>query len=528
MEFLVIGAMYHSNYTTSFLPNGIQLKSPFILAYSDIPLFAVDHVTTVLPYSQLPSVYPHIAFDSMTMKRIPVNLLMQGIESVGCYMPQWRRKDFNFMSTERPLSKDSMSDSLSTCDSSRSSTPSSVQTSSSEATPSVENSPKTVKATPHKRHRRNSSINNGHSYNPKHHNLNNQRHHSSTKNWSIDFFSSQIPHHILGDDEWRKLSQGVWKHFMENRQRDETYTQKMKLRETVQGIFRQIFPQCSLHVVGSSVNGLGTNTSDMDMCLMLCNYEIDQQTEALQILRMAQRIFNMCAFVKSTELIVAKVPILKFTDKQYGIQVDFNINNDVGIWNTHLIKSYCQLDWRVQPLVLVIKKWAQDCNINNAKEMTLSSYSLVLMIIHYLQCGCEPPVLPCLQKMYPRRFVPGYHWKWCDFRDSLPHYESKNSDSLGKLLVGFFEYFSNSFNFERDVMSVRLGCKLPKHIAMNFRSPKNKRGHWKYICIEEPFNRTNTACAVYDADSFNRILAAFSTTWTTVKARKEISAILKL
>lgn len=44
------------------------------------------------------------------------------------------------------------------------------------------------------------------------------------------------------------------------------------------------------------------------------------------------------------------------------------------------------VDWRVKPLALVVKLWAQWHNINNPKCRTLSSYSLVLMVIHFLQC----------------------------------------------------------------------------------------------------------------------------------------------
>lgn len=62
------------------------------------------------------------------------------------------------------------------------------------------------------------------------------------------------------------------------------------------------------------------------------------------------------------------------------------------------------MDWRLRPLALVVKIWAQYHGINNAKEMTISSYSLVLMVIHFLQCGITPPVLPCLHDMYPNKF----------------------------------------------------------------------------------------------------------------------------
>ena len=43
------------------------------------------------------------------------------------------------------------------------------------------------------------------------------------------------------------------------------------------------------------------------------------------------------------------------------------------------------VDWRVAPLVMLIKQWAKNHGINDASQGTLSSYSYVLMIISYLQ-----------------------------------------------------------------------------------------------------------------------------------------------
>ena len=68
-----------------------------------------------------------------------------------------------------------------------------------------------------------------------------------------------------------------------------------------------------------------------------------------------------------------------------------------GIRNTHLLRTYAQVDSRVRPMVIAVKKWAGSRDINDASCGTLSSYSLVLMIIHYLQCGANPPVLKSLQ-----------------------------------------------------------------------------------------------------------------------------------
>lgn len=63
-----------------------------------------------------------------------------------------------------------------------------------------------------------------------------------------------------------------------------------------------------------------------------------------------------------------------------------------------------KVDWRLQPLAVIVKLWAQHHEINNAKDLTISSYSLILMVIHFLQCGVEPAILPCLHALYPDKF----------------------------------------------------------------------------------------------------------------------------
>jgi len=39
-----------------------------------------------------------------------------------------------------------------------------------------------------------------------------------------------------------------------------------------------------------------------------------------------------------------KVPILKFVEKESQIQVDFNVNNILGISNSNLLYTYAQID----------------------------------------------------------------------------------------------------------------------------------------------------------------------------------------
>lgn len=134
-------------------------------------------------------------------------------------------------------------------------------------------------------------------------------------------------------------------------------------------MFQTCFPKYGLYLVGSTMNGFGSQFSDVDMCLIIRYSEVDQRNEAVSylssILKLLERcgMFNSFVFVpfvkkkkkkitakphsitelfEKLELIQAKVPLLKFRDSKQNIQVDLNCNNSVGIRNTHLLYCYGQ------------------------------------------------------------------------------------------------------------------------------------------------------------------------------------------
>ena len=54
------------------------------------------------------------------------------------------------------------------------------------------------------------------------------------------------------------------------------------------------------------------------------------------------------------------------------------------------------IDPRVRPVAMFLKKICKKLTINDASEGTLTSYSINLMLINYLQTR-TPPILPVLQ-----------------------------------------------------------------------------------------------------------------------------------
>lgn len=327
-------------------------------------------------------------------------------------------------------------------------------------------------------------------------------------------------------ERWERLSRDVMVHYERNKQSKELLDKKMVLRDLLHNIFRKSFPLCGLYIVGSSMNGMGSNSSDMDMCLMLTNHEVNQRTEATTILRHLSGALSEYSFVEDLQVIYAKVPILKITDSVSRVEVDVNVNNTVGIRNTQLLNCYARIDPRVAPLALAVKAWAQHHGINDARHMTLSSYSLVLMVIHYLQYECQPAVVPCLQEMMPDKFQPHADVRSLNLYEDLPPFVSQNKKTVGELFLGFLTYYSSKFDFSQQCISVRLGRTLPKSSAISHPSPKNCVRQWKYICIEEPFDRTNTARAVYDPSAFHLIQRTFEKSAARLRDTQSFASVL--
>ncbi|XP_021236177.1 poly(A) RNA polymerase GLD2 isoform X2 [Numida meleagris] len=319
-----------------------------------------------------------------------------------------------------------------------------------------------------------------------------------------------------------KLSQQVLELFQACQQQTCDLNRKELCRSELQREIQRIFPYSRLFLVGSSLNGFGTRTSDGDLCLVVKEEPVNQKTEARHILSLVQKLFStkLSSYIERPQLIRAKVPIVKFRDKVSCVEFDLNVNNIVGIRNTFLLRTYAYVEKRVRPLVLVVKKWASFHDINDASRGTLSSYSLVLMVLHYLQTLPEP-ILPSLQKNYPESFDPTMqlhlvHQAPC----TIPPYLSKNESSLGELLIGFFKYYATEFDWSHQMISVREAKAIPRPDDVEWRN--------KYICVEEPFDRTNTARAVHEKQKFDTIKEEFLKSWQILRDKKDLSFVLPL
>ncbi|KAL4141673.1 hypothetical protein QTP88_004265 [Uroleucon formosanum] len=350
-------------------------------------------------------------------------------------------------------------------------------------------------------------------------------------------------------DEADKLSSKVWHAYLDHRQSEAVYETKMAMWRRLSTLIKSWAPGCGLYLVGSTMNGFGGDVSDADFCLLTgCTAAAMVNTGVRQHKTVTEERHRICAVERlqwlmglldheringkvstaDMRIVYAKVPILRFRwigDGGCKMDVDFCCNNVVGIRNTHLLYCYSRLDYRVRPLVVTIKLWASHHNINDPKKMTLSSYSLVLMVINFLQ-NVEPPVLPSLQCIYGMKFSSNTDIEFVHMHEQLPSsgWRSDNKQSLGELLLQFFQYY-NDFNFYKHAVSVRMGSPIPLEICRMADSAKNNPGQWKFIGIEEPFEKTNTARSVNNYNVFAQIKEAITNSYNQLKETMSLDSI---
>lgn len=99
-----------------------------------------------------------------------------------------------------------------------------------------------------------------------------------------------------------------------------------------------------------------------------------------------------------------RIPIIKLHDYSTGISIDVGYGNSLGVLNSRWLGTLARVPGGggviFGKLVRLVKHWARRRAINDTYYGTLSSYAYSLMVVYYLSCVVEPPVLPNLQQIF--------------------------------------------------------------------------------------------------------------------------------
>lgn len=150
-----------------------------------------------------------------------------------------------------------------------------------------------------------------------------------------------------------------------------------------------------------------------------------------------------------------QVPIVKFSDRRSDMKVDISFNMNNGVKSVELIKDFCQRFPPLKKLVLVLKQFLLQRDLNEVFHGGISSYSLILMCISFLQVS---NVLNCFYIFF-HNFVFNLQLIFLNLFIQLHHFEKnvRLEDNLGVLLIEFLELYGRKFNYLKTAISVKDG-----------------------------------------------------------------------
>ncbi|GFN94855.1 pap-associated domain-containing protein 5 [Plakobranchus ocellatus] len=227
--------------------------------------------------------------------------------------------------------------------------------------------------------------------------------------------------------------------------------------ERLKSVIEDLWPDARVEIFGSFRTGLYLPTSDID--LVVFGKWDSQPLFTLQNALLKRKLADASSI---KVLDKASVPIVKLTDAESEVKVDvsFNMDNNqnYGVESAQLIQEYLEKYDCLKYLVMVLKQFLLQRDLNEVFTGGISSYSLTLLAISFLQ-------------LHPREDTSG------------------QNPNLGVLLIEFFELYGRNFNYLKTAIRIKNGgAYLPKEEV----SKEMENGYRpSMLCIEDPLKAGN-------------------------------------
>lgn len=208
--------------------------------------------------------------------------------------------------------------------------------------------------------------------------------------------------------------------------RPEEEKMRLEVVDRIKGVIQDLWPSAEVQVFGSFSTGLYLPTSDIDL-VVFGKWE----TLPLWTLEEALRKRNVADENSIKVLDKATVPIIKLTDSFTEVKVDISFNVNGGVKAAGLIKEFKEKYPVLPYLVLVLKQFLLQRDLNEVFTGGIGSYSLFLMAVSFLQLHNRDVSSPNI--------------------------------NIGVLLIEFFELYGRNFNYLKTGIRITDGgCYVAK------------------------------------------------------------------
>ncbi|KAF9126245.1 hypothetical protein BGW39_006763 [Mortierella sp. 14UC] len=347
-----------------------------------------------------------------------------------------------------------------------------------------------------------------------------------------------LPLVLPTEGAYKSVSDGIMELYQKLVPSQNYMNRRTQLVQRLQGILNTGFPGqgLRLEVFGSYASGLGSESSDADLCI---TSEQFQKAAPYNDVRAVAQVLRRKGMTQVQPITNARVPIVKFVDPITKTNCDVNINHVLGIHNSELIRCYTMIDDRVRPFLYSVKALVKNHGINDSSQAWLSSYAYVMMAIGFLQAQ-DPPVLPTLQiqsesqmtELYIQMNHEGRGGRDiinCTFdRDPkrYANFGAANTKTVGQLLIEFFEFYSRFYDYQTMEVNVRCGegirvredltkAAARKNGNPNVKPPQRGRGEKKLV-VMDPFIRDRNVAGSCVPRHLVRVWTIFESLYLTL------------
>ncbi|KAK7207691.1 hypothetical protein BZA70DRAFT_22263 [Myxozyma melibiosi] len=223
----------------------------------------------------------------------------------------------------------------------------------------------------------------------------------------------------------------------------------------IQSCVKGLWLDATVCVFGSYATNLYLPDSDIDLVIISDKGTYTSKSNLYQLanaLKAARIAINVEVIAK------ARVPIIKFTDRESGINIDVSFEKYGGVVAADTILHWVAERPGLRELVMVVKYFLAIRELNSVPKGGLGGFAVVCLVLSFYQ-------------MHPK----------ISSGDILPE------SNLGVLLIQFFELYGKHFNYDRVGISVtEPGSYFDKNRNYRLQS----RGKYS-LAIEDPNENTN-------------------------------------
>lgn len=225
----------------------------------------------------------------------------------------------------------------------------------------------------------------------------------------------------------------------------------------IRKVVSKLWSDAEVRVFGSYATDMYLPGSDIDMVIMSPTGRYDNRSS---LYTLSSRLKSSGIAIQVECIAKARVPIIKFVEKESRIHVDVSFERSNGTNAVETIRSWAKQFPCLRYLVMVVKQFLARRKLNNVHAGGLGGFSIICSIANFLT-------------LHPK----------------LASGEIDAEKNLGVLLIEYFELYGKNFNYDR--VALKMSSPMGYLIKRDHPNLSSTNRSTFSIAIQDPADPEN-------------------------------------